>query len=137
VRELRKRHTQSVIGSPRAGEPTMRVPAAADRAQPDLTSALAGSTALSRATSGNSVADGDAGSVTRNQSPRQSPLAPGTAAFADPRRAYTVNDTARILSVSRSTIYKLIKLHSLKALKLCGRRIVTRESIENLLAGNE
>ena len=47
-----------------------------------------------------------------------------------------MNDTAQILSISRSTIYKLIKMNSLKTIKLCGRRLITRASIEDLLAGD-
>ena len=58
-------------------------------------------------------------------------------AMPDYRRAYTINETARVLSVSRSTIYKLMKNNSLKTIKLCGRRVVTRDSIEDLLAGHQ
>ena len=53
------------------------------------------------------------------------------------RLAYTINDSARLLSVSRSTIYKLIMLNKLKAIRVCGRRLITRASIEDLLAGNQ
>jgi hypothetical protein len=55
------------------------------------------------------------------------------AALSDPRRAYTINDTARILSVSRSTINKMIKLKLLKTIHLLGRHLILRESIEELL----
>ena len=33
------------------------------------------------------------------------------------------------------TIYKLVKKTLLKTIKLCGQRVVTRDSIEALLAG--
>ena len=135
VRELRQRHKQQAeAGSSHAGELIMRSPAAVERAQP---AALAGSTALSRATSGNSIADGGAGFAATIRSSRPSRLGPDAAAVSDPRRAYTVNDTARLLSISRSTIYKLIKFNSLKSIRLCGRRLVTRASIEDLLAGDQ
>ena len=123
VRERRNYKQQSESSSSRPGEPP---PTEAERTQPDLTSALAGTTTLSRPVSGVSAADGDAGSAARNQS-----------AIPDFRRAFTVNDTARMLSISRSTLYKLIKSHSLTSIKLCGRRLVTRDSIEDLLAGGQ
>jgi excisionase family DNA binding protein len=107
-----------------------------DRAEADLTFAIAGSTALSRAGSGIS-SDAAPGAAATIRSPRQSTLAPGATAVSDPRRAYTVNETARILSLSRSTIYKLIQLKRLKTLKLCGRRLIIRDSIEDLLASDE
>jgi excisionase family DNA binding protein len=61
-------------------------------------------------------------------------LAPDAARLSDPRRAYTIKETARILSISRSTIYKLINNKSLKKIKAC-RPLITRDSIEDLLAG--
>ena len=59
------------------------------------------------------------------------------AATPDLRRAYTVNETARVLGTSRSTIYKMGKLDTLRTIKACGRRLVTRDSIEELLAGDQ
>jgi len=105
---------------------------AVEHSPPNLAAALAEKTALSRATSGDSTPHGAAGSAAPVRSLRQSTLALDV---SDPRRAYTVNDTARILSISRSTIYKLIKLKSLKTIRLCGRRLITRASVEDLLAG--
>ena len=52
-----------------------------------------------------------------------------TVAVPDPRRVYTINDTAKLLSVSRNTIYKLVQHKSLTTIKLCGRRLVTRNSV--------
>ena len=42
-----------------------------------------------------------------------------------------------MLSISRSTIYKLIKSNVLKTIKVFGRRLVIRDSVDKLLAGDE
>jgi excisionase family DNA binding protein len=49
------------------------------------------------------------------------------------KRLYTINEAAQVLSVSRSTIYKLIALKLLRMIKLCGRSLITCESVEELL----
>jgi excisionase family DNA binding protein len=90
--------------------------------RPVLPTALAESTALSRAT------------ISALPETKHSLAA---AAVSDPRWAYTINETARVLSVSRSTIYKLISRKSLRAIKLLGRTVITRDSIEELLSGND
>jgi hypothetical protein len=138
VRKRQESYKQSTeTGLPLAGEAIMRSPAAAGCAQPGLAAALAGSAALSRAISGNSIPDGDAKSAPPNHSPRQPRLGPDASAVSDERLAYTVNDTARLLSISRSSINKLIKLKALKTIKLLGRRLITRAAIEDLLAGHQ
>jgi len=128
---------QAGSGSPPVGE-LAKSSAVVPRSQPGLAVALTESTALSRAISGTPGPECDTGSAPNNQSPRQSRLALNAALGPDLRRAYTVNEAARILSLSRSSIYKMLKYtKSLKSLKLCGRRLITRESIEDLLKGAE
>jgi excisionase family DNA binding protein len=110
----------------------MQSSAVADGAQLDLAAALAEIAALLRAAS-DSIADGDAELAAPNHAPQQSTLA--LDATADSRRAYTINETARILSVSRSTIHKLINNKSLKTIRVCGHPRITRASVEDLLGG--
>ena len=125
---------QAGSGSPPVGELVVKSSAVVLRSQPGLAAALAESTALSRAISGTPVPEGDTGSAPSNQSPRQSRLLLDAAAASDPRRVFTVTDTARMLSISRSTVYNLIKSNSLKTIKLGSRRLITRDFIEDLLA---
>jgi excisionase family DNA binding protein len=106
VRKLRQGDEQVATGSPEDSDPTIRSPGPVTHKRPAATK-LAESTALSHAT----------------------PLDPA-------RRAYTINETAWLLSVSRNTIYKLIKNKSLKKIKAC-RTLITHDSIEELLAGKE
>jgi hypothetical protein len=111
----------------------MRSWAVVVRAQPGPVTALAASSAsLSRTIKKKSSRADVApyGTTDSSHAPRagQSP-----AALSDPRRAYTINDTARILSVSRSTINKMIRLKLLKTIHLLGRHLVLRQSIEELL----
>ena len=119
VRERRSYKQQAKTGSSHIGGPIIRSPAAADRAQQDLAAALAEIAAL----------------LPRGERKLASPTAPqslprqimrlnnrghrtGCDGSSDPRRAYTVNETARLLSVSRSTVNKLIKFNkSLKTIR--------------------
>jgi excisionase family DNA binding protein len=55
----------------------------------------------------------------------------------EPKLAYTVSETVRLLSISRSTFYKLKKSKRLYAIKLFGRRLITHASIEKLLAASD
>jgi hypothetical protein len=55
----------------------------------------------------------------------------------EPRLAYTVSETVRLLSISRSTFYKLKKLRKLYAIKIFGRRLITHAAIEKLLAASD
>jgi excisionase family DNA binding protein len=133
VREHRQGHNQRTgAGTPRDGEFSRRSTAAAQRIQPDI-AAVQGN-ALSRPTTGHLAADADAEVAAEGHSSR---LGLDAAAESDPRRAYTINDSAKILSISRSTVYKLVNLGSLKAIKLCGRTLITRASIDDLLAGDQ
>ncbi len=97
----------------------MQSPAAAEHARPDVAAAASRAT---RATIGTS---------------REPRLAPDVAALSDPRRAYTVKEVMQILPVSRGTIYKLLESNSLKGIKLLGKRLITRASLEDLLAGKD
>ena len=137
MRKRRGSYKQQFENGPsRAGAANVRSPAKADRAQPDLVAALAEIAALSRAAGGNSIADGDAELAAPNHSPP--PSTPGLNATAVPDRlAYTVNDAIRILSLSRSTINKIVQLNRLKSIKILGRRLITRAAIEDLLKGSE
>jgi excisionase family DNA binding protein len=49
------------------------------------------------------------------------------------RRAYTVDETARITTFSPRQIYRLIAAGKLKSIKLAGRRLILAGSIEELV----
>ncbi len=51
------------------------------------------------------------------------------------RPAYTINDTARTLSLGRTSIYAMIADGRLEAFKLGRRTLVRAESIRQLVAG--
>jgi excisionase family DNA binding protein len=51
--------------------------------------------------------------------------------------AYGVDEAAHILSVSRRTLYELISEDKLKSAKIRGRRLITRASLEQLLAESQ
>jgi excisionase family DNA binding protein len=72
--------------------------------------------------------------VLSSHPPRAGSAAPAT---PDSRRAYSLNEAARVLGVSRSTIYKAIKCGEIRTIRLCGRCLVVRDSLEELLAGNQ
>lgn len=46
--------------------------------------------------------------------------------------AYSINRTAKVLGVGRSTIYKLIKTGQVDAIKIGTRTLITTESITRL-----
>lgn len=48
--------------------------------------------------------------------------------------SYPVDEAARILGVSRRSLYELISSRRLTSVKLCGRRLVPRAALEQLLA---
>jgi excisionase family DNA binding protein len=135
VRERRSYKQQTKTGSSHIDGPIIRSPAAADRAQPDLAAALAEIAAVFRAAS-DSIAQGDAELAATINSSQPSRPGLATTPVLDPL-AYTVNDAARLLSISRSTINKLIRLNMLKTIKLLGKRLIPRASIEDLLAGKD
>ena len=49
------------------------------------------------------------------------------------RRALRINDAASFYGVGRSTIYKLIAEGKIETVKILGRRLVLRDSMEALL----
>ena len=51
--------------------------------------------------------------------------------------AYSVNEAADLIGVSRRTLYELIADRRLVSLKLRGRRLITRSALERLLAESE
>ncbi len=53
----------------------------------------------------------------------------------DELRAYRVNDASRTYSLSRATLYRLIKDQKLRAVKVGGRRLILREDLEALVTG--
>ncbi len=50
-------------------------------------------------------------------------------------RAFRVNDAAQSYSISRATIYRLLKANELRAVKIGGRRLILREDLEALVTG--
>ena len=52
------------------------------------------------------------------------------------RRALRVNDAAVIYGISRSTIYKLMALGTLRTVKVAGRRLIPRDNLEALIGGS-
>lgn len=48
--------------------------------------------------------------------------------------AYRVSDAAKILGLSRTTIYKLAKQKRLTIRKVGGRSLITRNELESLIA---
>lgn len=50
------------------------------------------------------------------------------------RKAYRVNDAAHLLSISRSTMYKMRKAGSLEMIDIGGRTLVSHDEIERLLS---
>ena len=51
------------------------------------------------------------------------------------RLAYSIADAGRILGLSRSLIYHQLRTGRLNSLKVGSRRIITREQIDEFLAG--
>ena len=50
--------------------------------------------------------------------------------------ALRVNETVAVSGLSRSTIYELLKAGKLRAVKIGGRRLILRESLQALLEVN-
>lgn len=50
-------------------------------------------------------------------------------------RAYRINDAARNYSISRATLYRLIKAEKLRAVRVGARRLILREDLEALING--
>jgi len=51
--------------------------------------------------------------------------------------AVSIDDTAALLSLSRSSVYKLINEGRLRYVQLNGRRMIPRTAIEELLEPNQ
>jgi excisionase family DNA binding protein len=51
--------------------------------------------------------------------------------------AYSVDEAADLIGVSRRTLYELIAERRLVSLKLRGRRLITRSALERLLTESE
>jgi excisionase family DNA binding protein len=51
------------------------------------------------------------------------------------RRALRVNEAAILYGISRSTIYKLMALGTLRTVKVAGRRLIPRDNLEAMIAG--
>jgi excisionase family DNA binding protein len=49
------------------------------------------------------------------------------------KRAYRVNEAVAAYRLSRSTIYKLIAVGTLRTVKIGGRRLIPRDALEALL----
>lgn len=71
----------------------------------------------------------------REQPPEPKPIPPPTPkpVIDDKRMALTLKQTAAALSISTQTVYRLIKSGKLKAIKPHGRRLVTADSIREIL----
>ncbi len=54
----------------------------------------------------------------------------------EPKRALTVNEVVRLYSISRSSLYTLIARGVVPNVVVCGRRLVPRDSMEKLIAGD-
>ncbi len=50
--------------------------------------------------------------------------------------ALRINETVAVSGLSRSTIYELLKAGKLRAVKIGGRRLILRESLQALLEAN-
>jgi excisionase family DNA binding protein len=53
------------------------------------------------------------------------------------RLAYSINDTAKALSLGRTSIYAMVADGRLEAFKLGRRTLIKAESIRRLIAGQE
>lgn len=51
------------------------------------------------------------------------------------RLAHPIPEAAHLLGTSNATVYRAVKAGKLKMVKLLGRCLITRESIEALLRG--
>lgn len=48
--------------------------------------------------------------------------------------AYTINDTAHLIGVSRATLYRMLKAGSIKAKKIRGRTIILKSDIDEYMS---
>lgn len=54
---------------------------------------------------------------------------------ATERLAHPIDEAAHMIGSSRATIYRLVKTGQLRMVKILGRSVITRESIDALLRG--
>ena len=54
---------------------------------------------------------------------------------ANERIALRIRDASMVSGLSRSTLYELLKADKLRAVKIGGRRLILRDSLEALLYG--
>jgi excisionase family DNA binding protein len=54
---------------------------------------------------------------------------------ANERIAFRIRDASIVSGLSRSTLYELLKAGKLRAVKIGGRRLILRDSLEALLYG--
>jgi excisionase family DNA binding protein len=52
------------------------------------------------------------------------------------RIALRIRDASIVSGLSRSTLYELLKAGKIRAVKIGGRRLILRESLETLLLGS-
>lgn len=50
------------------------------------------------------------------------------------RRLYPIEESCRLLCLSRAKVYELINTQQLASVKICGRRLIPAESIDSLVA---
>ena len=55
---------------------------------------------------------------------------------ANERIALRIRDASIVSGLSRSTLYELLKAGKIRAVKIGGRRLILRESLEALLLGS-
>jgi excisionase family DNA binding protein len=55
--------------------------------------------------------------------------------YAGTRRAYQIKEAAAAYRLSRTTLYKLIATGALRSVKICGRRLIPVDAIEDLISG--
>lgn len=52
------------------------------------------------------------------------------------RLAYSVPEVAKLIGISKSKIWELIRTGALNSVKICGRRVVRHSDLLALLAGD-
>ena len=52
------------------------------------------------------------------------------------KRAYSVQEAAKIYGWSRSTLYKMMNDGTLRSIKIGGRRLIARDVLETLISGD-
>lgn len=52
------------------------------------------------------------------------------------QKVYDVTEAAELLTISEDKMYKLIRNNEIEHIKIGRRRVVTREQLENYIAGN-